>query len=232
MNQSYEIFDLSETLKVKSYPYYFCLLTTPRKPQDALALLWGIASELRFIPLSISNPLTGFMRLTAWRERLTTWKMQNLIDWLNTYEIYFDEAISIKTHWPQYIESEAILLHHSLLLLKPDASQNLIEASKTLGQILGLIYLLQSDHKFDFRMDKLLQEELVAAVKDRLAKVNGLDSIPRDCRCLFSLIGYCEAWLAKYIETYSPITLTEPMIQWAILKQRLKFWRQSKSLKM
>lgn len=232
MNRSYEIFDLSESLKAKSYPYYFCLLMVPRKQQDALALLWGIAAELRFIPLSITNPLAGFMRLTAWRERLISWGMENLIDWLNTYEVYFDETISLKTHWPHYIESEAILLHRSLLLLKPDASPPFIEASKILGQILGLIYLLQSDHKFGFATDQTLKEELVTEVKSLLTTVKGLDSIPKECRSLFSLIGYCEAWLKKYSEVYHPITLTEPAIQWAILKQRVKFWAGSKSLKM
>lgn len=232
MNKSYEIFDLSESLKTKSYPYYFCLLTIPRNRQDALALLWGIAAEVRFIPLSITNPLAGFMRLTSWRERLLSWKMGGYIDWLNTYEVYFDETISLKTHWLQYIESEPLLLYHSLLLLKPDASPPLIEASKTLGQILGLIYLLQSAHKFNFATDQSLKKELATGVNTRLAVLKDLASIPKECRSLFSLIGYCEIWYDKYIKTYNPITLTEPTIQWAILKQRIKFWGQSRSLKM
>lgn len=232
MNSPYEIFDLSESLKTKSYPYYFCLLTTPRHKQDALALLWGIASELRFVPLSVTNPLAGFMRLAAWRERLPTWGMENLIDWLNTYEVYFDETISIKTHWPQYIEGESLLVSHSLHFLLPGAWPLLIDAARVLGEILGLIYLLQSDHKFGFASDQPFKEELATAVKSRLITLKKLNDIPKECHSLFSLLGYAQVWYNKYTKTYTPVTLTEPTIQWSILKHRLKLWWDTKSLKI
>lgn len=230
MNTPYEIFDLSESLKTKSYPYYFCLLTAPRNKQDALALLWGIAAEVRFIPLKVTNSLAGFMRLTTWREHLSLWGMENMIDWLNTYEIYFDEAINLKTHWQHYIEGEALLMHHSLQLLTPHTSPPLAEASKHLGQALGLIYLLQSDHKFGFADDLAFKKELTLSISTHLKALKSLPNIPSECRCLFALIGYCDAWLKRYSQTYQPVTLTEPTIQWAILKQKMKFWWQTKSL--
>lgn len=230
MTKPYEIFDLTESIKTKSYPYYFCLLTTPRNKQDALALLWGIAAEIRFIPLSVTNPLAGFIRLTAWREHLSSWGMDNLIDWLNTYEIYFDETINLKTHWHQYIESESILLHQSLLLLNPDASPHLKEASKTLGQTLGLIYLMQGEYKFGFANDHAFKKELAISVNSRLETLKNLTNVPRESRSLFALIGYCNNWFRKYAETCHPVTLTEPTIQWAILQQRIKFWWGDKTL--
>ena len=220
--------DLLESIKDKSYPYYFCLLTLPRHQQVALTPLWGIAAEIRFIPLSVINPLAGFLRLTAWRDSLSSAQMTHLIEWLNTYEVYFDERVDLKVQWLSYIQGESILLHQSLLLLAPEASPALEEASKALGEVLGLIYLMQSEHRFRFRNDSPFKKELILSIKSRLEKLKQLKNIPREAHGLFALLGYCKDWLQEYSKTFHPVTLGEPVIQKGILKQRIKFWGEAK----
>ncbi|WP_032113036.1 hypothetical protein [Candidatus Paracaedibacter symbiosus] len=220
-NRFYENYDISESLREKSYPHYFCLLTTPRKFQDALAFIWGIAAEIRFIPLTVTNTLAGFMRLTAWRDRLQTWQQDELIDWLNSYEVFFDESLIIKKQWPEYIKGEMLLMRHSLLLLQKEPSPEIIEAAEALGKTIGLIYLLQSDRKFGFEADAPFKSRLTKVIEDHLATLNRLRKIPKECRSLFALSGYCHMWLKQYKKAYHPVTLTPLKISLAILKQKL-----------
>ena len=222
MNKYYETYDLEESLKSKSYPYYFCFLTLPRQFQDTLALFWGIAAEIRFIPLNVTNPLMGFMRLTSWRDRLVVWEMEDKIDWLNTYEVFFDETINIQTNWPTYIQGETLLIQHSLSILEKNSSPSLINAATLLGEVLGLIYLLQSDRKFDFEDDLFFKKSLVHQIETRLTQLTLETKIPKNCHSLFSLMGYCFAWLNRYRRSHHPVTVTEFVIQWAILKQRIR----------
>lgn len=225
MNKFYETYDLEESLRSKSYPYYFCFLTLPRQFQDTLALFWGIAAEIRFIPLNVTNPLAGFMRLTSWRDRLITWEMEDKVDWLNTYEVFFDETITIQTSWPEYIQGETLLIQHSLCILEKNPNPSLMNAATLLGEILGLIYLLQSDRKFDFEADLPLKKSLVHHIETRLAQLALETNIPTNCHSLFSLTGYCLSWLNRYRRSYHPVTLTEFVIQWSLLKQRVRlFW--------
>lgn len=225
MNKYYETYDLEESLKSKSYPYYFCLLTLPRQFQDALALLWGIAAEIRTIPLNVTNPLMGFMRLTSWRDRLIIWEMEDKINWLNTYEVFFDETINIQEKWPAYIQGETLLIQDSLHIFEKNPSLSLMNAAALLGEVLGLIYLLQSDRKFDFDDDLFFKKNLVHHVETRLTQLMLETKIPKNCHSLFSLTGYCNAWLKRYRRSYHPVTVSEFIIQWAILKQRASlFW--------
>lgn len=217
----YKSFNLDESLKAKSYPYYFCLLILPKHSRASVALLWGLAAEIRFIPLSVTNPLAGFMRLTSWRDWLLAQSMTQAIDWLNTYEVFFDETTTIQENWPTYIKGEALLLSQSLFMVQKDPTSAMVEAATLLGEVMGLIYLLQSERKFGLAADMLFKKNMVKQIEDRLFYLKSIYPVPKNCRGLFSLIGYCKAWLRRYCVTYQPVTLTEPVIQWAVLKQRM-----------
>lgn len=222
MDKIYKSYNLEESLRSKSYPYYFCLLTLPRSKREALSLLWGIAAEIRFIPLSVTNPLAGFMRLTSWRDRLLTAGLDEMIEWLNCYEVFFDDTITLQHGWPNYIYPEALLFQQSLFILQKDPNIELVKAATLLGNVLGLIYLLQSEQKFGFATDNDFKHQLAEEIKNHLLQFNSIYPLPKSCRGLFSLSGYCTVWLQHYCIQYQPVTLTEPVIQWSILKQRAK----------
>lgn len=227
----YGNYDIVETLRDKSYPHYFCLLTAPRKTQDDLAFIWGIAAEIRFIPIVVTDPLAGLMRLTAWRDRLLAWQRDDLIDWLNSYEVFFDNSLDIRQYWLEYTKGETLLMQHCLLLLQKEPPAEVREAARKLGQTMGLIYILQSNHNLGFTVDPHLKNEMLTTIEANLASLCQIKKIPKAYYSLFALIGYCQIWLKHYKKASQPVTITELRISLAILKQKFKFFWYKNVLK-
>lgn len=214
-------------LRERNYPAFFCLMLASAPIGKKLETLWGLATEVRAIPLLVSNPLMGFMRLAAWRDQLQLMGLSVVEPWLNSYEMFFDDRFTVKESWQSLISSEALLMRYSVILLDRDASEDILKHAYNLGLSLGIIYLLQNDYKFGFLADQNLKQEMCKLLKDILLELNSLKLTSKSCKCVFYLLGYCELWFRNYQQQHHPITLSEGRIQWAVLKQKYKIWQKS-----
>lgn len=220
-------FDYRESLREKNYPAYFSLLLMPKKTQQKLEVLWGLATEIRGVPLLVTNPLMGFMRLSMWREQLPDLNLVEAEDWLNSYEVFFDEQIDLHNSWQKLIVPEALLMQQSLRLLDFNASEEMLNHAYKLGLCLGIIYLLQNDYKFGIAAKNNLKEQMYQQLKTYLDRLKVLNVKVTSQHPLFYLMGYCQTWVEKYKHNFQPVTLTEGRIQWAILKQKFKIWQKA-----
>ncbi len=75
--------------------------------------------------------------------------MQEKIDWLNTYEIFFDEAFLTLHNWQKYIQGETQLVQQSVKLLQPSGDEKLMEAATQLGEMMEsfIFYKIQENLK-------------------------------------------------------------------------------------
>lgn len=214
--------DLINHLKTKSYPFYFCFLLAPKTIKNQLAFLWGTAAQIRFIPLQVTHPLIGLMRLTQWREAFLSKGLQAEIEWLNTYEIFFEDNLPSFENWESYLQGEVLLLQQSFNLVGSSSNEKTRAAVKQLGEMMGIIYLLQNEQKFQIDSRETFKKFLKTEFKLRLQTLKNSSTPPFKGRFLFSLIGYCHAWWKRYHFINHPLTLTEPSIQGTLLQQYLK----------
>ncbi len=65
--------EFRERLRFYEYDRYIAALLMPRAAREALMLISAFAAELRHIPVTVSEPMLGAIRLQWWRDVVSGW---------------------------------------------------------------------------------------------------------------------------------------------------------------
>lgn len=207
---------LLENLKTLSYSHYFCLRLLKRHEREHLTQLWHDTASIRCIPLTVHQPLAGFIRLTWWRDNSHRNNQQLNSDFhafLNAFEFWFeDQDFEKLLHFTTHSERYFFSLSLQAMDLAADAAY-----AAAMGQCFGIKFALQAaDHlRFDLTPEHIacLLQEFDSAYQ----KVNAIE--PKQRPPFHCLKGALKLWRKAY--QGQPLAFSVSAIQWSLFKTKL-----------
>jgi 15-cis-phytoene synthase len=176
-------------LKELDQSAYLACLFVPEQKRDAFAALQGFAAELKRIPMLVSEPLPGEIRLQWWRDvvagdrageaeshpvasallnAITEYRLPiaplDAMAEARIFDLYHDPMPDIAALETYIGETQAALIQLSCLVLDPANAFKIAEASGYAGMAIGIANVLRQLPKATSRQRMFIPATLLNAV--------------------------------------------------------------------
>ncbi len=231
-----------QALKELNQAAYLACLFAPDQKREAFAALQGYAAELKRIPLLVSEPLPGEIRLQWWRDviagdrageaashpvasmllgAITEYRLPmaplDAMAEAHIFDLYHDPMPDIAALETYLGETEAALIQISCLILDPENIFKTAEAAGHAGMAIGIAAILAQLRKVTSRQRMFIPANILSSIGCSAEQIFAGDQPARD-KAVTAIVALGREHLKKF--KHLGITLS-PLIRPAFLQTAL-----------
>jgi phytoene/squalene synthetase len=210
-------------------PRYLAMLFAPDAKREALMALHAFNAEVCRIPLLVSEPQVGLIRLQWWRDTLESigkgevqahpvaialseaislhhLPLQPLLDLVDAHEhdLYADPMPDVLSLEEYLAKTSSLLIQLSAMILDPASASNVSEAAGYAGVAYGLAQIVNDPKRHaNLIPPGETPKSLADHARKRLSEA-AMDQVPRQHLPAFLHISLIELFLANPGKTLSP----------------------------